>query len=84
MTRDLDLIAVPWVKAPKSPDVLAEKIADAVCKYGYIERTDTWHDKPNGRKARVLTVGMDHFIDLSVVPFIDSTNHGSSPKEEGR
>lgn len=64
-TRDLDLIAVPWVEDAKPPEAMIQAIADAVD--GYYKPRAT--DKPHGRRAWSIYMGHGGaYIDLSVMP----------------
>lgn len=67
MTRDLDLIAVPWIPRAVHPKTLADRISMAVCGL-HQERKQPWTKKPHGRKAVVICIGMRAYIDLSVLP----------------
>jgi hypothetical protein len=68
MTRDMDLIAVPWVAEATTPKELVSKISDCI--------GDTvWKDKhtigqeirPFNRIVYTLSVMGDWFIDLSII-----------------
>ena len=69
MTRDMDIIAVPWVDRAVPPKVLAYRIHKTVCKYHY---TPEFLDadvtvKPRGRLSWALILGSGGaYIDLSV------------------
>lgn len=73
MTRDLDLIAVPWTKKYTSPELLISRIERTICQYPekdkkyYKRKARIATDKPHGRKAYVLHVGFYAYIDLSVI-----------------
>lgn len=70
LTRDFDLIAVPWVSEAQSPD----KLAEAVFKAAGATRWRLWWDegegKPHGRKAYAFDWGETNenrdYCDLSV------------------
>jgi hypothetical protein len=66
LRRDLDLIAVPWTPKAVRPDLLARRLQIAAC--GLYERPPRWVQKPHGRIACSLMIGMKAYIDLSVVP----------------
>ena len=71
MTRDLDLIAVPWVSKHATPNSLAHQIHKAVVKYAYslksVTAKNVKHKKPRGRIAYSLILGPGGaYIDLSV------------------
>jgi hypothetical protein len=70
LRRDLDLIAVPWAEKFVSPDELASRIQEECCGQKFNDLFD-WETKPNGRKATVFPIGLNAFVDLSVVPFMN-------------
>ena len=85
MARDLDLVAVPWVKHAAPAETLVEAIRDTVG--GYIrndpltEENQYYHDtrnpeeKPHGRMAWSIRFARQEFyIDLSVMPTINTPN----------
>lgn len=75
MTRDLDLLAVPWIDAAAEPITLVRTIRDTVGGYiigdrvddrGYISEEPT--KQPHGRMSWNICWGGKVFIDLSVMP----------------
>lgn len=70
--RDIDLIAVPWVKEAKA----ARTLMRAINQLPYLRRVKEHdHDppKPHGRKGFVWTIDHRHadcprYVDLSVMP----------------
>lgn len=72
MTRDFDLIAVPWNEEPSAPSVLVEAIREKVG--GFIrDESEFGHNpnsKPHGRLAwSIYLVKWDlPYIDISVMP----------------
>jgi hypothetical protein len=83
MSRDLDLLAVPWVEDAAEPIELVKAVADAVAGYviganldqgGKYERghidLETPTFKPHGRMSWNICWGAKPFIDLSVMPRI--------------
>lgn len=75
LTRDLDLIAVPWIETASSEEELIEAVCHLVG--GEIVRVPTpgWEGmvspgiKPHGRKAwSIYFSGHSFYIDLSVMP----------------
>ena len=75
LTRDLDLLAVPWTEEAAEPKALVKMIADTVGGYvigdrvderGYISDHPT--DQPHGRMSWNICWGGKVFIDLSVMP----------------
>lgn len=74
LTRDFDLIAVPWVEGCVTPEELVRRVELAVCKYPYDEEShwkrvrDNVMRKPHGRLAYSLYLGTYAYIDMSVIP----------------
>lgn len=75
LTRDLDLLAVPWVAEAAEPLALVNMIADVVGGYiigdrihelGQLSELPTEH--PHGRLSWNICWGGKIFIDLSVMP----------------
>lgn len=78
MTRDFDLLAVPWVEDAAEPMDLVNMIADEVGGYvigetkpepGWIQERPT--QQPHGRLSWNICWGGKVFIDLSVMPKIN-------------
>lgn len=74
MTRDLDLLAVPWVDSAAEPLALVKMIADEIDGYVIGDRTDergyiSDHptEQPHGRLSWNICWGGKAFIDLSVM-----------------
>lgn len=64
MKRDCDLIAVPWIADPKSP----EELIDAICDALKAREVGPREPKPDGRLAVNIQVdGWVKLIDLSIV-----------------
>jgi hypothetical protein len=66
-TRDLDLIAVPWVEKPAAPEHLVARILDAT---GLESLHSNPCAKPQGRRAWTLLLpkfGDPRFVDLSIM-----------------
>lgn len=64
MSRDMDLIAVPWTDEAESGKELLQRICQAVgC-----DAVEGPYVKPHGRKAWAILLGGDAYIDLSVMP----------------
>jgi len=75
MTRDLDLVAVPWTKDAVEPMMLVQMIAETVGGFIIGDRTDergviSDHptEQPHGRMSWNICWGGKTFIDLSVTP----------------
>lgn len=69
MQRDLDLIAVPWVKSPLKPATLAKRIHIA-CTGSHYKKIN-WTQKPQRRIAVAMYIGTHAYIDLSIIPPIE-------------
>lgn len=75
LTRDLDLLAVPWVEEAAEAADLVKVIADTVGGYVIGDRTDDLGcvsdhptTQPHGRLSWNICWGGKAFIDLSVMP----------------
>jgi hypothetical protein len=77
MSRDLDLLAVPWIEDAAEPIELVNAIAEAVDGYvigdgtdnrGHVSENPTV--QPHGRLSWNICWGGKPFIDLSVMPRI--------------
>lgn len=83
LERDLDLIAVPWIKDAKPPRELVEAIARRIS--GRLQANianDEYHKagcpgaKPHGRLTWSLYVGGGPYVDISVMPMLsDEQEH---------
>lgn len=90
MTRDLDLIAVPWVDKYSFKEELARELQKAAC--GFTMSDYSWEQKPCSRIATSFPVcfidyqvmkddrkGLGH-IDLSVIENVNLSEEGYSPR----
>jgi len=75
LTRDFDLLAVPWVEDAAEPIDLVKVLADTVGGYVIGDRTDDLGyvsdhptEQPHGRLSWNICWGGKAFIDLSVMP----------------
>ncbi len=77
MSRDFDLLAVPWIEEAAEPADLVKMIAEAVGGYvigdtdkrtaeGHVSEEPT--QRPHGRMSWNICWGGKVFIDLSVMP----------------
>ena len=79
MSRDFDLIAIPWVNLYSDKDTLAKDLQKEAC--GFVSKKFEWEKKPNNRYATCFPIcfidytqmkdernGLCH-IDLSVIEF---------------
>ena len=68
LQRDFDLVAIPWVENPGTPDELLDAITTtfAIRKVG-----GDYSKKPHGRIAHTLSIGFGECcIDISFMPCI--------------
>lgn len=71
MSRDLDLIAVPWVTDANEPADLITEIARLTRGHVLCGEDDQWSiaQKPHGRTAYTIVFnGAWHSLDISVMP----------------
>lgn len=78
MARDLDLIAIPWVKELGNVDEMVEKFAEVLG--GWVMPLTEERKKcfPHGRESRVVNINRDwipetktdkqYYIDISIIP----------------
>lgn len=79
MTRDLDLVAIPWVEDAETP----EKLIDAFVRFIKSKSDIDIHSPkplpgPHGRQSYIIPIGFGSsaYLDISVMPRI--------PREEGK
>lgn len=68
LSRDLDLIAVPWTEEAVEPEALVKAVAD---KFGaWVGSPDLGPvtRKPHGRMGAVIVLGGHAVVDLSIMP----------------
>lgn len=76
MSRDLDLIAVPWTENATSAEVLIAALNAAADRFRLHETMGKPHNladpdsKPHGRIAWAIRMGGEPYIDISVMPRI--------------
>lgn len=70
MKRDLDIMAMPWVKWAKAPETLATAVMTALVGHSYMR--SYWKEnrvgKPHGRLTYAIPTKQNSYIDLSVMP----------------
>jgi hypothetical protein len=72
LARDMDLIAVPWVESPATPE---QVISTIEATYG-IERIGGLTAAPHGRLVQTIGIKFGEcFIDLSFMPITQSPLH---------
>ena len=80
MTRDLDLVAIPWVEKPKP---ILEVFWEFNRQIGFINEVkpfDTTCEKPHGQRSYTLITGSGGYIDIRVMPIQD----GASQEENNK
>ena len=72
MTRDLDLIAIPWTEDADSPEKLLKAIQrftiQGASKEIKLSKKLFPTKKPHGRTAYSFPIGHEHYLDVSVMP----------------
>jgi len=66
MNRDLDLLAVPWIKKASPTAKFVKAIIEA--SGGYLPKNDFHERKPHGRMSWAIWLDEKRYIDLSVMP----------------
>lgn len=70
LTKDLDVLAVPWVETASDPACLVKALADAAG--GFV--VGSFKVKPHGRLAWTINFGSNGgYIDLSVMPRVPAS-----------
>lgn len=78
MLRDVDLVAVPWVRRCKAPSTLLKSLRGIVEAMAgrekvFVRITKKPEKKPHGRLAWSLYFSRDAYLDISVAPPSTST-----------
>jgi hypothetical protein len=79
MSRDLDLIAVPWTEDADDPEKLIKAFHDFIVERANVSVGEKYHatKKPHGRVAYAMHIGYDgHYLDVSIMPRIINENPG--------
>ncbi len=63
VVRDFDLIAIPWIENPETPDVLIQKFRKKIGGRIIGEPTK----KPHGRMAYTIGSGAGGFMDIGIM-----------------
>ena len=67
LSRDFDLICIPWIDNPSDPSI----VIDSICKSFAIKEVGKATQKLHGRVAHTLSICHGEcFIDLSFMPVI--------------
>lgn len=75
LTRDFDLIAVPWRPRAVAPVTLAQRLHSAATQLVQ-PRPKLIKKRPHGRVCYVLYVGTYAYLDLSVTPQLPPKSSG--------
>ncbi len=67
MQRDLDVVAIPWVKNARTPKHLVKEL----CERMGLTSTKEATEKPHGRLAYTLMLRHAGFVDLSIMPKLE-------------
>lgn len=72
-TRDMDLIAVPWINNADDPMLMLAEMKKKVgfVVEGEVNPYDSIGNKPHGRIAYTIAIGGGGYIDISVMPRIN-------------
>lgn len=69
LSRDIDLVAIPWTASAYSPEKLVERLLGIIAGVmGRATVAGEWTDKPHGRRALIIITGGEPEIDLSIMP----------------
>lgn len=70
MSRDLDLVAIPWTDDADDPGQLLESFRKFIVGKTEVDlKIPLPTAKPHGRKAYSIPIGHDgHYLDLSIMP----------------
>lgn len=67
-TRDMDLIAVPWIESPSTHEAMLQEMCEMI---GYEKIRETPYsskeEKPHGRTAYTLPTGAGGYVDISIM-----------------
>jgi hypothetical protein len=67
LARDFDIVCIPWVESPSTPDTVVNEMATTF-SFKVIGEPGK---KPHGRIAYTLSIGFGEcFLDLSFMPLI--------------
>lgn len=79
LSRDMDVIAVPWNEWSTHPEALTKALAKAIA----IDEVAIHGPelKPHGRLAYTLALGMGARIDLSITPLLYLSTEKGGPIE---
>jgi hypothetical protein len=68
-SRDMDLIAVPWIETPKPAIDMLIAFRKQIGIHRFDGKAyDSFTDKPHGRTAYTIETGGGGYIDISVLP----------------
>lgn len=70
LSRDVDLVAIPWTVSASEPELLVKHLCGVIAGVTGRAYSDAkWADKPHGRRAvTIIHGGHDAELDLSIMP----------------
>jgi len=69
ITRDFDLVAIPWIENPSPHADLLTEIRDMIGSHRPNgEPYDSMEEKPHGRIAYTIGCGAGGYFDISIMP----------------
>jgi len=70
LSRDMDLLAVPWTEEAPPAEELVAALREKLGRYAdyTVEGINGPHEKPHGRRAWSILLWGHGYIDLSVMP----------------
>lgn len=75
LRRDMDIMAMPWIKEAKAPETLAINIMKSILGHSYMREYFKRHKydakKPHGRMNFCIPCERNGWIDMSVMPRIE-------------
>lgn len=71
LSRDLDLVAIPWIDEAVEPAELVSRISEATkaaTGWGFVSGEGRLEGKPHGRLAVTIVASAEIHLDLSIMP----------------
>ena len=66
LSRDLDLVAIPWIQDAGDPKKMLKEMSKAIGSSSLID-VGGWEKKPHGRIAYTINSGGGGYVDISVI-----------------
>mgnify|MGYP003556531103 CR=1 FL=1 len=77
MSRDMDIVMVPWIEKPKPVEEMIDNLLKAAGGVMHDVHISEIGEKPHGRVVYTLAIASDRFFDVSVMPVLNG--HSSTP-----